>query len=66
MKSPSKLDISDTLHSLGYGVEQHFSGTVSPFPSLSEAEIDIENYNRAETLCGIGLRVQGVGVVREI
>lgn len=66
MKSPSKLDISDPLSSLGSGVEQHFSGTVSPFPSFNGSEMDIENDNWAETLCGISLRTQGLRVVSEV
>lgn len=66
MKSPSILDISDHLSSLGSGVEQHFSGTVSPFSSFNESEMDIENYNWAETLCGISLRSQGLRVVSEV
>ena len=41
MKLPNKLDISDTLCSLDFRVEQHFLGTVSPFPSLNESEMRI-------------------------
>ena len=37
----NKLDISDTLHSLDFRVEQHFLGTVSPFSSLNESEMRI-------------------------